>query len=165
MAIKDALLGEWDHEMANTRKVLAAMPDAKLEFSPHAKSWPMVKLGTHVATMGMWAHMTCTQPELELHGSPPSPQPKSTAEVLSIFDEWTAKGRLAIEGTDDAAMMAPWTLKNQGQAIFSMPRIAVLRSFVFNHMIHHRAQLTIYLRLVDAPVPGLYGPSADERTM
>ena len=165
MAIRDAMLGEWDHEMANTRKVLAAMPDAALAFSPHAKSWPMVKLATHVATMGMWAHVTCTQTALEMEGSPPSPQPRSTAEVLSIFDEWTAKGRAAIAGTDDAAMMAPWTLKNRGQAIFAMPRVAVLRGFVLNHMIHHRAQLTIYLRLVDAPVPGLYGPSADERTM
>lgn len=165
MAIKDALLPEWDHEMASTRKVLAAMADHRLDFTPHAKSWPMVKLATHVVTMGLWAHMTCTLDALDLAGSPPAPKPGSVAEVLAIFDEWAAKGRAAIEATDDAAMMAPWALKNGDHVIFSMPRVTVLRSFVFNHLIHHRGQLTMYLRLTDAKVPGMYGPSADESGM
>ena len=86
----------------------------------------------------------------------------TTAEVLAVFDEKLASARAALVGSSDADLMKNWTLKNQGKEIFSLPRIACLRSFVMNHMIHHRAQLTVYMRLNDIPVPALYGPSADE---
>lgn len=163
MAIKDALLSEWDHEMAGTRKTLANIPDGKHDWTPHAKSFTAGKLGTHVATMGMWAHLTCTGTELDLATAPKGPTPATTADLLAVHDEWAAKGRAAIAATDDAAMMQPWTLKMGDHVIFTMPRAVVLRSFVMNHLIHHRGQLTVYLRLLDAPVPGLFGPSADER--
>lgn len=163
MPINQALLAEWDHEMAGTRKVLANVPDGKHDWSPHAKSWTAGKLGTHVATMGMWAYLTCTQDSFDLAGSPKAPEPTSTADLLRYHDEWAAKGRAAIAATDDAAMMQPWSLRMGDHVIFTMPRVAVLRSFVFSHMIHHRGQLTVYLRLLDVPVPGLFGPSADEK--
>lgn len=163
MAMNQALLAEWDHETAGTRKVLANIPDAKHGWQPHPKSFSIGKLGTHVATMGMWAHLTCTQDFFDLAGSPKAPEPVDTADLLRYHDEWAAKGRAAIAATDDAAMLQPWALKSGEHVIFSMPRVAVLRSFVFSHLIHHRGQLTVYLRLLDVPVPGLFGPSADER--
>lgn len=163
MAIKDALLAEWDHEMAGTRKVLANIPDGRHDWKPHAKSFSVGDLGTHVATMGKWAHLTCTQEGFDLAGNPKNVAPGNTAGLLAYHDEWAAKGRAAIAATDDAAMMQPWSLRMGDHVIFTMPRVAVLRSFVFSHMIHHRGQLTVYLRLLDVPVPGLYGPSADER--
>lgn len=162
MAIRDALLGEWDHEMAGTRKVLANIPDGKHDWKPHAKSFSIGDLGTHVAGMGQWAHMICAQDSFDLAGNPRNTAPGTTAGILAFHDEWSAKGREAIAAMDDAAMMQPWTLRKGDHVIFTMPKVAVLRSFVLNHMIHHRGQLTVYLRLLDAPVPGLYGPSADE---
>lgn len=162
MALRDALLAEWDHEMAGTRKVLANIPDGKHDWTPHAKSWSAGKLGTHVATMGMWAHLTCTQDSFDLAGSPKTPEPANTADLLRYHDEWAAKGRAAIAATDDAAMMQPWSLRMGDHVIFTMPRVAVLRSFVFSHMIHHRGQLTVYLKSLGVPIPSIYGPSADE---
>ena len=165
MALRDTLLPEYDAEMANTRKCLERLPDEKLGFKPHGKSWPMGSLASHLARIPTWAHYTLTMPELDLaaHQAPDQNTPfTSTAALLSAFDRHVAEGRAAIASAGDDVMAQPWTLKMGSQVFFTLPKAAVLRTFVFSHLVHHRAQLTIYLRLNDIPVPGMYGPSADE---
>src|SRR5215216_5770863 len=162
MALIDALLPEFDHEMTVTRKVLERVPDDKFAWKPHARSMSLGELAQHVATIPMWGHMTLTQPELDVAGQPQLPKATSRAELLAGFDERVKETRAALTGTSDAEMLAPWALKRGGQTIFSMPKAAVWRSFVLSHLIHHRGQLSVYLRLNDVPVPSIYGPSADE---
>jgi uncharacterized damage-inducible protein DinB len=165
--ISQSLLPEFDQEMANTRKVLARVPEGKGDFRPHAKSYTLARLAGHVAEMPLWAVMTLNHDELDLRPGGVAPFQAYTfttqAEALAMFDENTAKARSTLEATGDEAMMRKWTLKDNGRDIFALPRVAVLRSFVMNHMIHHRAQLGVYLRLNDVAVPGIYGPSADEQ--
>ncbi len=163
MTGKDALLAEWDREMAGTRKLLALIPNEKHGWAPHAKSMTLAKLGQHLATMGMWASEACTNEVTDFATMPKIAPAQSTDELLALHDAWVAKGRAAIEATDDARMQQKWTLKNGEYVVLSTPRAGVLRGFVMNHMIHHRGQLTVYFRLLDIPIPGLYGPSADER--
>jgi uncharacterized damage-inducible protein DinB len=166
MPIKDALLPELDHEFAGTRKTLERVPEDKLAWSPHGKSWSLGGLATHLAQLPQWLAMTMEVDELDI--SPPGkpatkPEPKrSRAELLSTFDANLAAGRAALAEADDARLLAPWTLLKGGQKVFTIPRIGALRSVVFSHNVHHRAQLGVYLRLLDVPVPALYGPSADE---
>ena len=162
MALKDALLPEFDQEMANTRKTLERVPDDKMDWTPHAKSFTMGKLATHVARLPEWGKITLATESLDYMKEPPGAPFQTSAEVLAGFDKLVAECRAAIAGASDEEMFKDWTLLAGGQHIFSMPRIAVLRSFVMNHIIHHRAQLGVYLRLNDIPVPGVYGPSADE---
>ena len=165
MLIREAFLSEFDHEMANTRKTLERVPDEKWDWKPHPKSGTMGWLAAHVANMTLWAKMTFDVNELDVNpagGQPPYLPPKNRAEMLETFDRQLADARSRLAAAEDAAMMESWTLLAHGQKIFSMPRVAVLRGFVMNHMIHHRAQLTVYLRLNDIPVPALYGPSGDE---
>lgn len=166
MPLNQALLPEFDHEMANTRKTLERVPEDKFGWKPHAKSMTMGRLSTHVAEMPGWVPTTLESESFDFAppGAPPF-QPKTAAtraELLEIFDKNAATARAALTGATDAQLMVTWTLLSGGQTIFSMPRIAVLRSMVMNHIIHHRGQLAVYLRLNDLPVPGLYGPSADE---
>jgi uncharacterized damage-inducible protein DinB len=167
MPIKDALLPEFDHEMANTRKTLERVPDDKLGYKPHPKSFPMGSLATHIANMVGWTTEIIAKDELDIQppGAPPYKEEpvKSTQELLAKFDKAAAAARAAIAGASDEHLMKPWALLMTGQTMFSMPRIAVLRGFVMNHSIHHRAQLCVYLRLNDIPVPAIYGPSADEQ--
>ena len=166
MPMTDALLPEFDHEMANTRKVLERVPEDRLDWRPHPKSWTMGALATHLATLPWWAVETLQRTELDIMpGGKPGPSPaevKSRSELLERFDKNVGAGRAALAGTADAAMFQSWTLLSNGQAIMTLPRAAVLRSFVLSHLIHHRAQLGVYLRLNDIPVPSIYGPSADE---
>jgi len=166
MAIGDGLLPEFDQEMANTRKTLERLPDDKLTWKPHPKSGAMGWLAGHVAQLPSWAGMAVGQDSLDLEpeGKPPTPPspPKSRQEILEMFDNSVAAGRAAIAGASDEHLLKPWTLLKNGQTIMTLPRVAVLRSFVLNHLIHHRAQLGVYLRLNDLPVPSIYGPSADE---
>jgi uncharacterized damage-inducible protein DinB len=164
MAIRDALLPEFDHEFAGARKCLERLPADKFDFTPHPKSWPLRRLAAHVATIADWASITCEQADLDMSVKrAPSAPMNSAAELVARLDDVVAKGRAAIASTDDAKMMELWTLKSGDHVVFTLPRAAVLRSFVLNHLIHHRAQLTIYMRMLDVPVPGLYGPSADEQ--
>jgi uncharacterized damage-inducible protein DinB len=121
-----------------------------------------VALAAHVATIPSWGAPTLNQPELDLGTVPPNSAPASRAELLERFDNNVAETRAALIGKTDAEMMAVWSLKHNGQKIFTMPRASVWRGFVMNHHIHHRAQLGVYLRLNDVPVPAMYGPSADE---
>lgn len=166
MAIKDSILPELDHEMKITRKLLERIPEERAGWQPHAKSMTLGKLGIHLAFLPRWGTMTMTETELDLHppGGEPFPMPsfETTQGALAMFDEHVAGARAVIAAASDQDLMVPWTLKNGGQTIFTMPRVACLRTFVVNHIIHHRGQLSVYLRLNDVPVPSIYGPSADE---
>jgi uncharacterized damage-inducible protein DinB len=167
MKISETLLPEFDQEMANTHKVLERVPAAKFSWKPHPKSFEFGALAAHVANMADWASLTLESDSFDYAppGAPPYETPKfaSTQDLVAAFDKSVAKARTALAAADDAKMMAPWTLMAGGKALMTMPRVAVVRTFVMNHIIHHRAQLTVYLRLNDIPVPGLYGPSADEQ--
>lgn len=167
MKISETLLPEFDQEMANTHKVLERVPAAKFSWKPHPKSFEFGALAAHVANMADWANLTLESDSFDYAppGAPPYETPKfaSTQDLVAAFDKSVANARTALAGADDSKMMAPWTLMAGGKSLMTMPRVAVIRTFVMNHIIHHRAQLTVYLRLNDIPVPGLYGPSADEQ--
>lgn len=165
MSIAETLLPEFDHEVGLTRQVLERVPEAKAAWKPHQKSFSLGDLSAHVANIPQWAGIALTQSEFDVN--PPGGQTYtpptfgSTAANLDAFDENAKAARAALAKTSDAEMTAMWTLKNGGKATFSMPRVGVFRQFVMNHLIHHRGQLTVYLRLQDVPLPSIYGPSAD----
>ena len=162
MPISQMLLPEYDQEMANTRKLLERVPEDKLDYQPHEKSMTLGRLAGHVAELPHWAEVTLTTEMLEVT---PGQQPyvaKSRQELLQTFDKHVKVGRERIAATSDADFAKSWTLKFGGQEVFSLPRSTVLRQVVMNHMIHHRAQLGVYLRLNNVEIPGMYGPSADE---
>lgn len=162
MAIKDGLLAEFDHEIATTRKLIARLPDEKLPWKPHAKSYSLGGLATHLANLPVWTHTILNEISFNLAGGTPHVEEKTTrAELLATFDENAKRARGWLDKTD-AEYMARWSLMRGEREVFSMPRIAAWRSFVMSHMIHHRGQLSVYLRLNDIPVPPIYGPSADE---
>ena len=163
--LSQALLPEFDHEMANTRKSLERVPDDKLSFKPHAKSMALGGLASHLATINHWTDAILGQDSFDVATAPPTPALTTRAAIVAEFDKNLALARKNIAGATDAQLFKPWTLLANGQTVFSMPRIAVLRSFILNHTIHHRAQLGVYLRLNDIPVPSIYGPSADEGNM
>jgi uncharacterized damage-inducible protein DinB len=162
MPLNQALLPEFDHEMANTRKSLERIPDNKLDWQPHQKSSTLGALATHLSTINQWTDAVLKQDSFDVATSPQPPKLKSRKEILDAFDQGTASARQAISGASDEQLMKPWSLLKDGHPIFTMPRIGVLRSFILSHSIHHRAQLGVYLRLNDVPVPSIYGPSADE---
>ena len=160
--IREILLSEFDHEMGTTRRLLERVPDDRLAWKPHDKSMTVGGLATHLGNIPHWAEIILNAEAFDLADAPPNLEPKaSRADILSLFDEAT-KATRALLDRSDAEFMARWTLKRGGHEIFSMPRVAAFRSFVLNHMIHHRGQLSVYLRLNDIPVPAIYGPSADE---
>ncbi len=167
MKISESLLPEFDQEMANTRKVLERVPAAKFSWKPHPKSSEFGALAAHVANMADWAGLTLQTDSFDYAppGAPPYETPKysSTEDLLAAFDKSVAQARAALVAAEDSKMLAPWSLMAGGKTMMTIPRVAVIRSFVMNHTIHHRAQLGVYLRLNDIPVPGLYGPSADEQ--
>lgn len=165
MPMNQAMLGEFDHEMANTRKSLERIPDGKFDWKPHAKSMTLGGLATHLSTINHWVDAIIGEESFDVGKAPPQPPFKSRVEVLEAFDKNSARARKAIAGATDEQLMKPWSLKKDGTAIFTLPRMAVMRSFVLNHIIHHRAQLGVYLRLNDIAVPSIYGPSADEGNM
>jgi uncharacterized damage-inducible protein DinB len=166
MSYAESLLPEFDQEMASTRKVLERVPDDKLDWQPHPKSHTIAWNANHLANLPDWLVHTLTTPSLDIApvGGEPYQMPKlaSRAEILETFDRNVAAGRAAITAATDQDMSTTWTLERAGKPIFTMPRSAVVRSVVLNHMVHHRAILCVYLRLNDIPVPGMYGPSGDE---
>ena len=162
MALVDALIPEFDHEMASTRKVLERVPEERFDWKPHAKSYSLGALATHVATLPTWGVETLNRSEIDIGINPTTPVVLSKSELLAAFDRNVANARAALAGRTDPELIATWSLKRNGKTVFSMPKTVVLRSFVLSHLIHHRAQLTVYLRLLDVPVPSIYGPSADE---
>lgn len=162
MAIKDGVLAEFDHEMGVTRRLLDRIPDDRMAAAPHPKSMSLGGLATHLATLPQWTAIVMGQQMFDMADAPPRRAAMtSRAAVLAEFDTSVRDARALLDKTD-AEYVAPWTLKRGGQQIFTMPRIGVFRSFVLSHSIHHRGQLSVYLRLNDIPVPAIYGPSADE---
>ena len=166
MSYAETLLPEFDHEMANTRKVLERIPDDKLDWQPHPKSHTIGWNANHLANLPDWLVHTLATRELDIApvGGEPYSYPKATngREILEMFDRNVTAAREAITRANEEQMAQPWTLSQAGKPIFTMPRSAVVRQVVLNHIIHHRAILCVYLRLNDIPVPGMYGPSGDE---
>jgi uncharacterized damage-inducible protein DinB len=167
MLIVETFLPQFDHEMATTHRVLEALPERDAEWRPHPKSSSLGNLASHIAVLALWGKSVVLQPELDL-GLPANASIaqipfSSTAELVPRFDRYVKETRSALTQASDAVMRESWALKNRGAVIFSLPRIAALRSFILSHMIHHRGQLTVYLRLRDVPVPSVYGPTADSQ--
>jgi uncharacterized damage-inducible protein DinB len=166
MPISKTILPEFDHEMASTRRTLERVPDDKFDWKPHEKSMALGELATHLATIPSWTKETFGRDELDV--APPGEpeyrlEPlKSREEILEAFDKNVASARAALEAASDENWQGKWSLLNRAKPIFTLPRTAVIRGFILSHTIHHRAQLGVYLRLLDVPVPSIYGPSADE---
>jgi uncharacterized damage-inducible protein DinB len=166
MPIRDALLAEFDHEMISARATLERVPEGKDDWAPHPKSMKMGRLAGHLAELSGWAASIIGQDSLDFRpaGAPPMAPTLMTshAQILEVFDKKVAEARKQLAGASDETLLKNWTLLSGGQTIMTMPRVAFLRSFVMNHIVHHRAQLGVYLRMNDVPVPSVYGPSADE---
>jgi uncharacterized damage-inducible protein DinB len=160
MSFAETLLPEFDMEMASTRKAIERVPTDKGAWKPHPKSFSLGHLTQLVATMPGWITNMATQSELNL-ASAPGYSLESTESLVARFDKLVAEARAALAGLKDADVSAPWSLKHGDRVLFTSPRGMTIRSTI-NHLIHHRGQLTVYLRLVDVPVPSMYGPTADE---
>jgi uncharacterized damage-inducible protein DinB len=166
MPINQGLLPEFDNEMAKTRKTLERVPDNKWDWKPDPKSGSMGWLANHVAAMTLWAADTFSTDSFDFAPGGKQvvmPSAKNRAELLALFDQGSKATRKALESATDEQLMKQWSLLQNGTPIFTMPRIAVYRGMIMNHLIHHRAQLCVYYRLNGIPVPALYGPSADEQ--
>ena len=165
MAIRDALLAELDQEMATTRSLLAIVPEADAAWKPHPKSMSLGELAVHLSNLLYWGIVTVRDEGFDLapSGQPAWTPPKfeTTAGNLKTFDANLAQAKQALSGASDEALMQPWALRKGAEAYFTMPKVVVWRTFVMNHLIHHRGQLSVYLRLRDVPLPSIYGPTAD----
>lgn len=157
-------LADLESEFASTRRMLERIPSDKLEFRPHEKSWTLGQLATHLLDFPQWGQVILTSTGMSFDDSgPPKTQPTNREEFLALWDERVAAFLPVLASVTDDAMQVVWTATAGGHPVIQMPRVAVMRGMVLNHMIHHRAQLSIYYRLTGVPMPGLYGPSADER--
>jgi uncharacterized damage-inducible protein DinB len=169
MPIGQSMIPEFDMEMASTRKVLERIPDTKLGWKIHDKSNTMGWVANHLADIPKWVDMTISNQSFDVEpvaGHPyKSPTEETVAAIVALFDKNVAQARTLLEQVEDARLHEPWSLLKQGEVIMTMPRLAVVRTWVLNHSIHHRAHLCVYLRVNDIPVPGLYGPSADDAGM
>lgn len=164
--IRESLLPEFDHEMAITRRTLEAVSEYKLAWKPHEKSFSLAELGTHLADLCDWGTDTLTGEtfDLEPNGIPWKPKPAATSvlELLERFDRSTGAMRAELAKATDEQLLGMWSLLKNGNALMTMPRLAVVRTWILNHTVHHRGQLSVYLRLTGSPVPSIYGPSADD---
>jgi len=166
MSIAHSMLSEFDYEMANTRKTLERIPEEKLSWKPDPKSMSLGQLAGHIVEMTGWGTMTLQTDSLNMDPGSHKPFiPTGREQALQEFDKNAHGLRTALSSASDEDMMKTWTLTIAGSPLFSMPRVAVMRTMIMNHIIHHRAQLTVYYRLNGVPVPALYGPSADEGAM
>ena len=162
MTISEALLSEFDQEVINTRRTLERVPN-KADFAPHAKSMKLGQLAPHLAELAGFGLNVLDSPQLEFSTGSYKPLPfESGAQLVKVFDEGAANVRQALSGTSDEAWSQNWKLIYEGNPIFEGPRFLAYRQMFLNHLVHHRAQLGVYLRLNDVPVPATYGPSADE---
>jgi uncharacterized damage-inducible protein DinB len=152
---------DFEREMQTTRRVLERIPTDKFDWKPHEKSMPLGGLASHVANVPKWAVFTIGLSELD-PGTVKLPPATSSEELLSTFDANVAEALVSFDQLDGEKLAGPWSLLMNGKPLFTMPRAAVLQKFVLSHLIHHRGQLSVYLRLLDIPVPSIYGPSADE---
>jgi len=163
MPISELLLPEFDAEMKTTRTMLERVPEDNMDFKPHPKSMPLNKLGPHVAELAAFGVTVLTTPELDFaKGSTKRAPFESAAQLVRVFDEGAAKARTALKNTPDEAWTQDWKLSFQGKPIFNGSRFLAYRQMFLNHLVHHRAQLGVYLRLNDKPLPATYGPSADD---
>jgi hypothetical protein len=163
MPISELLLPEFDQEMKTTRIMLERVPFDKKGYVPHAKSMPLDKLAPHVAELAGFGVIVLTTPALDFSAAPDRPRPPFELKgLLRVFDENVAKARTALQNTSDDAWKQSWTLSFQGKTIFSGQRFLAYREMFVNHLVHHRAQLGVYFRLNNVPVPATYGPSADD---
>jgi uncharacterized damage-inducible protein DinB len=163
MTISEALLSEFDQEMANTRRTLERVPADKADYRPHGKSMPLGKLASHVTELTGFGLTVLTKPQLDFSTGSYKPLPFESAEQLvEVLEAEAAKLRAALANATDEAWQKNWKLSFQGKTIFEGTRFAAYRAMFLNHLVHHRAQLGVYLRLNGVPVPGIYGPSADE---
>lgn len=160
---RDLFLPELEHELASTRKVLALVPEGRGEFRPHPKSSTLGALALHVASLPSWAArvLGSTDLHIEVLAARTPPPFESVAALLATFEEHARGARTALSEASDADLSVLWSLKRGGKALFTLPRHAALRSLFLSHLIHHRGQLTVYLRLVDVALPQVYGPTAD----
>ncbi len=164
MPISELLLPEFDAEMKTTRTMLERVPEDKKEFAPHPKSMRLDQLAPHVAELAGFGVTVLTTPELDFATSTRTRVPfESAAQLVKVFDEGAAKVRAALKNTPDEAWTQNWKLSFGGKPIFDGPRFLAYRQMFLNHLVHHRAQLGVYLRLNDKPLPSTYGPSADDR--
>jgi uncharacterized damage-inducible protein DinB len=166
MPIKDALLPEFDHEMGTTRRLLERTPADKFAWKPHDKSMSLGQLAGHLANIPHWMEAILQHTVFDMASAPEDTRPRtpeSVAWLLSDFDTKVKAARAGLASAGDGEMLAVWTFKKGGHEIFTMPRIAAVRSFVMNHSIHHRGQFSVYLRMNDVPLPSMYGPTADEQ--
>jgi len=167
MSIAEFLVGEFDHEASGTRRVLERVPEEYVAWAPHPKSKTLGELANHIAGLPVWVGRALQAPDYDFT-APGAPTPgirpwESKTALLAKFDKNVADARAIIAATTDAQFMEPWSLKGGSEVVFTLPRIAAIRSMVFSHTIHHRGQLTVYLRLKDVPLPAIYGPTADEQ--
>lgn len=165
MPIGQGLMNELQNEAQTTRRVLERIPAEKFDWKPHEKSMTMGGLATHVADMFAWFPATLEQDELDFAKGYDQPKPTTTEELVAIFDKNIEAAMESLKNINDETFMKGWKLRNGEQIYFELPKIAVCRTFIMNHIMHHRGQLSVYMRLNDIPVPSIYGPSADEPTM
>ena len=162
-SIKAIALGDLEHELRVSRTLLERVPDDNLDWKPHPKSFSLGALAAHVARLPFWITSTVQSDFFDLanvtHGSVPT----SRQEILELFEQTAADMRQALDGATDAELMRMWELRMGDRVLQSMPKLAVIRGMGISHFIHHRGQLSVYLRLLDVPLPPMYGPSADER--
>ena len=164
MSIAESILPEFDHETATTRTLLARVPEDRAEWKPHVKSMSLGHLAMHIATIPVWASVTLERREFDVNppeGRSSTPPFESCERLLQAYDANVSAARALLTRTSDGEFLVHWTLKSGGKTLYSMPRVAVFRSFVLNHAVHHRGQLSVYLRLLDVPLPNIYGPTAD----
>jgi uncharacterized damage-inducible protein DinB len=164
MSIAETLLPEYDREIGLTRRLLERLPDGQFDWKPHEKSMTLGRLAEHLTELAGLAKTAIVERSIDVGAAHPEGYvaPATRAAVLQVFDRNAAASRAALVGKSDPELLAPWTLKAQGKEVFTMPKAIVLRGFVMNHLIHHRGQLSVYLRLQNVPVPSIYGPSGDE---
>ncbi len=165
MALAASLLPELEQEAKATRRLLERVPQDSLSWKPHEKSFSLGELAWHIALTPAQIVAAATPDVYEVDEFTQPPVPAQTPEILMQFDDSVKRAAEYLARLDDAAATATWRLKIKGREVMAMPRIAFMRSLLFNHLYHHRGQLTVYLRLLDVPVPGLYGPSADEEAL
>ena len=161
MAFADSFLPEFDHEMKTTRSLLERVPFGNAGWKPHTKSTGLGDLASHIANLAGFGDMIVNKDERNFGGDQRPKVFDNTNDLLAAFDDGVARSRSAIQGLADDKLGTPWTLRAGDHVIFTMPRAAVLRSLLMNHIIHHRGQLSVYLRLNDVPLPSIYGPTAD----
>jgi len=163
MSMIDGILLEFGQECAGTRKTLVRLPEAELGWKPHEKSMTMGRLACHIAETPGWVEPIIKQDEMNFKMSEYKPLDLQTPkEIVARFDENVASAQKLLQGVSDAKLMLPWKFMTDDKDVFTLPRVAVLRMMILNHTVHHRGQLTVYLRMKGVPLPALYGPSADE---